>query len=376
MKKVLAFLLALCMMIGIGSAMADGAIKISTIGPLTGPYAAYGLAVANALKLAVEEANAQGGIQFEVLEPQDDQGAGDLALNAYYKLLDDGMQVLLGTVTSGACMTVAGNAVDERVFMLTPSASADAVPATGDNVFQICFTDSSQGSKAAEYISEHGTGSKIGVIYNNAQDYSIGIYESFKARAGELGLEIVAEEAYSDDNASDFSSQVNKMKNAGADLVFIPIYYTPAYKILAYAKSISYAPVFFGVDGMDGILDMENIDTSVVEGLMYLTPFAPNSTDERSKAFADKYRDMFGIDAIQFAADEYDAVYVLKELCEKAGITADTAPEDACELLIAAITDGYTYEGITGTMTWDENGTVTKEPKAAQILNGEYVMAE
>ncbi len=376
MKKVLAFVLALCMVIGAGAAMADGAIKISTIGPLTGPYAAYGLAVANALKLTVEEVNAQGGLQFEVLEPQDDQGAGDLALNAYYSLQDQGMQILLGTVTSGACMTVAGVAVNDRMFMLTPSASSDGVPDTGDNVFQICFTDSTQGTKAADYIKENNVGSKVGVIYNNAQDYSLGIFASFKEEAGKIGLEIVAEKAYSDDNASDFSSQVNAMKDAGADVVFIPIYYTPAYKILAYAKSVDYTPVFFGVDGMDGILDMENLDTAVVEGLMYLTPFAPNSTDERSQAFANKYREMFKIDAIQFAADEYDAVYVLKELCEKAGITADTPADEACEKLIAAITDGYTYEGITGTMTWDANGTVTKEPKAAQILDGKYVMAE
>ena len=273
-------------------------------------------------------------------------------------------------------MAVAGVAVGDRVFMLTPSASSDGVPAIGDNVFQICFTDSSQGTKAADYIKEHGVGTKIGIIYNNAQDYSIGIYNSFKAQAAALGLEIVAEKAYSDDNASDFSAQVNAMKDAGADLVFIPIYYTPAYKILDYARSIEYAPVFFGVDGMDGILDQTNVKKEVVEGLMYLTPFAPNSSDERSQAFANKYREMFGIDAIQFAADEYDAVYVLKELCEKAGITADTPADEACEKLIAEITNGYTYEGITGTMTWDPNGTVTKEPKAAQILDGKYVMAE
>jgi len=230
--------------------------------------------------------------------------------------------------------------------------------------------------KAAEYIKEKNLGSKIGIIYNNAQDYSMGIANSFRNKAAELGLEIVKEAAYSDDKASDFSTQVNDMKNAGVDLVFIPIYYTPAYKILAYAKSIEYDATFFGVDGMDGILDMENLDTSVVEGLMYLTPYAPNSTDERSAAFTKAYQEKFGIDPIQFAADEYDAVYVLKALCEKAGITADTPAAEACEKLIATILDGFTYEGITGTMTWSADGTVTKEPKAAIILDGKYVMNE
>jgi len=376
MKKIVAVLLALSLVLGIGAALADGAIKISTIGPLTGDYAAYGKAVANALVLTVDEVNAQGGIQFEVLEPQDDQGDGTLALNAYNKLMDDGMQILLGTVTSGACASVAGVAVGERVFLLTPSASSDVVPAAGDNVFQICFTDTVQGVKAAEYIKEKNLGSKIGIIYNNAQDYSMGIANSFRNKAAELGLEIVKEAAYSDDKAADFSTQVNDMKNAGVDLVFIPIYYTPAYKILAYAKSIEYDATFFGVDGMDGILDMENLDTSVVEGLMYLTPYAPNSTDERSAAFTKAYQEKFGIDPIQFAADEYDAVYVLKALCEKAGITADTPAAEACEKLIATILDGFTYEGITGTMTWSADGTVTKEPKAAIILDGKYVMNE
>ena len=376
MKKILALVIALCMAMTACAALADGAIKISTIGPLTGPYAEYGQNVANALKLAVEEANAQGGIQFEVLEPQDDQGAGDLSLNAYNALMDQGMQILLGTVTSGACAAVAGQAVIDRTFMLTPSASADMVPGVGDNVFQICFTDSNQGAKAAEYISENKLATSVGIIYNNAQDYSLGIYNSFKNKAAELGLNIVAEEAFSDDNAADFSSQVNAMKTAGADLVFVPIYYTPAYKILYAAKSIEYNAVFFGVDGMDGILGMEGADPAVCEGLMYLTPYAPNSTDERTAAFTKAYQDKFSSTPIQFAADEYDAVFVLKALCEKAGITAETDPAEACEKLIAAITDGFTFEGITGSMTWSADGTVTKSPKAAVIQDGQYVMVE
>ena len=376
MKKICALALALCMILSACAAMADGAIKISTIGPLTGPYAEYGTNVANALKLAVEEANAQGGIQFEVLEPQDDQGAGDLALNAYNALLDQGLQVLLGTVTSGACAAVAGQAVSDRTFLLTPSASADIVPGVGDNVFQICFTDSNQGAKAAEYIKDNALGEKIGVIYNNAQDYSLGIRNSFVAKAAELGLEVVEQQAFSDDNAPDFTPQLNAVKNAGADLVFLPIYYTPAYKILVQAQSVEYAPIFYGVDGMDGILGMENVDPAVCEGVMYLAPYAPNSTDARTAAFTAAYQEKFGATPIQFAADEYDAVYVLKALCEKAGVTADTTPEAACELLIAAITDGFTYEGITGTMTWSADGTVTKAPKAAIIQDGQYVMVE
>ncbi len=376
MKKILALALALALSLTACAALADG-IKVATIGPLTGPYANYGKPVEDSLILAAEQANAQGGLQFEVLPAQDDQGDGEKALNAYNKLKDDGLQVLLGTVTSGACAAVAGSAVGERYFMLTPSASADMVPEVGDNVFQICFTDSSQGAKAAEYIKSHGLGTKVGIIYNNAQDYSAGIKAAFEAKAAEIGLEIVAAAAFSDDNAPDFSAQVNEVKQAGADLVFLPIYYTPEYKILTYASSIEYAPVFYGVDGTDGILEQENVDASILEGLMYLTPYTPNSTDERTKAYTDAFFAKFGYNPNQFGADEYDALFALKALCEKAGVTAETSPADACELLIAAITsEDFSYDGITGTMSWSADGTVTKEPKAAVIQNGAYVMVE
>lgn len=376
MKKILALALALALCLTACAALADG-IKVATIGPLTGPYANYGKPVEDSLILAAEQANAQGGLQFEVLPAQDDQGDGEKALNAYNKLKDDGLQVLLGTVTSGACAAVAGSAVGERYFMLTPSASADMVPEVGDNVFQICFTDSSQGAKAAEYIKSHELGTKVGIIYNNAQDYSAGIKAAFEAKAAEIGLEIVAAAAFSDDNAPDFSAQVNEVKQAGADLVFLPIYYTPEYKILTYASSIEYAPVFYGVDGTDGILEQENVDASILEGLMYLTPYTPNSTDERTKAYTDAFFAKFGYNPNQFGADEYDALFALKALCEKAGVTAETSPADACELLIAAITsEDFSYDGITGTMSWSADGTVTKEPKAAVIQNGAYVMVE
>ncbi len=379
MKKLTALVLtlALCLSACV-FAGADGAIKVATIGPLTGDYANYGKPVADSLILAVEQANAQGGIQFEVLTAQDDQGDGEQALTAYGKLKDQNLQILLGTVTSGACAAVAGRAVGERTFMLTPSASADMVPDVGDNVFQICFTDSSQGAKAAEYISTHpDLGKKVGIIFNNAQDYSTGIKNAFEKRAGELGLEIVATAAFSDDKAPDFSSQVNEMKNAGADLVFLPIYYTPEYKILTYASSIEYKPVFYGVDGTDGILEQENVDASILEGLMYLTPYTPNSTDERTSAYTEAFRARFGYDPNQFGADEYDAVFVLKALCEKAGVTAETSRQEACDKLIAAITDPeFSYDGITGNMTWSVDGTVTKEPKTAMIQGGKYVMIE
>lgn len=374
MKKMVTMLLALMMAVSfILPAMAEDTIKIGLSGPLTGPYAIYGNACVRAAKIAVEEINALGGVQFEFMA-EDDEGDGEKAVNAYNAMLDKGAQIMLSTVTSGACIAVAAEAYNDRVFMLTPSASNDLVIEGKDNVFQVCFKDSAQGSASAQYIFDHQLGTKIGIIYNNAIDYSIGIRDTFKSKAEELGLEIVAESAFSDDSNADFSVQVAAMKDAGAEVVFLPIYYTPASMILTQAKAVDYAPLFFGVDGMDGILGLEGFDTSLAEGVMLLTPFSADAEDEKTKAFVGKYEELYGEVPNQFAADTYDGMYALYQAVVNTGITADTTPEDACELLIAEFPN-LEVEGLTGTMHWDSTGAVNKTPTAVVIKDGVYVGA-
>lgn len=369
----LALVLALGMML---PAFAEDTIKIGVIGPLTGAYAQYGMAVANTAALTIEEVNAQGGVQFELLAPQDDQGDPELGMNAYNVLMDNGMDILLGCVTSGSCIAVATVAAEENLFVLTPSASNDLVPECGDQTFQICFTDSSQGDASARWIASHRPGVKVGIIYNNALDYSMGIRQSFVNTAAELGIEIVAEAAFSDDTAADFSVQVAAMKNAGAEFVFLPIYYTPALTILNQAKDADYAPSFFGVDGMDGVLGVEGLDLSLVEGVYMLTPFDATATDEKTVNFVTKYTAAYGADTLnQFGADAYDGVYVLKAAIEAAGITADDDTAAICEKLVAVM-PALTYTGVTGEMAWSTNGTVTKLPAAIMIHDGIYVSAE
>ena len=372
MKKMVTMLLALMMAVSfILPAMAEDTIKIGLSGPLTGPYAIYGNACVRAAKIAVEEINALGGVQFEFMD-EDDEGDGEKAVNAYNAMLDKGAQIMLSTVTSGACIAVAAEAYNDRVFMLTPSASADLVIEGKDNVFQVCFKDSAQGSASAQYIFDHQLGTKIGIIYNNAIDYSIGIRDTFKTKAEELGLEIVAESAFSDDSNADFSVQVAAMKDAGAEVVFLPIYYTPASMILTQAKAVDYAPLFFGVDGMDGILGLEGFDTSLAEGVMLLTPFSADAQDEKTQAFVGKYQELYGEIPNQFAADSYDGMYALYEAVKNTGITAETSPEDACEMLIAEFPN-IEIAGLTGTMRWDSTGAVNKTPTAVVIKDGVYV---
>ena len=373
MKKILALVLALALVMTAGLACAD-AIKVGVIGPMTGPYAVYGLAVQYGAQIAAEEINAKGGVQFEILA-EDDQGDGELGLNAYNKLLDDGVTLMLSTVTSGSCAVVSAVANEERIFMLTPSGSADAITVGKDNIYRVCFKDSAQGLASAQYIVENKLATKVGIIYNNAIDYSMGIYNSFKQKAAELGLEIVAEAAFSDDNNADFSVQIAQMKDAGAELVFLPIYYTPASLILSQANAIEYKPVFFGVDGMDGILTLEGFDTSLAEGVMLLTPFSADAQDELTVNFVTTYKEKHGEIPNQFAADAYDGMYALLAAVEKAGVTADTSAEDACEMMIPAM-QAIEIAGLTGTMRWDATGEVDKTPTAVVIKDGVYVGAQ
>ena len=373
-RKLLAAALAMAMalsMCAFASAEGADAVKIGVIGPLTGPAAVYGTAVARAAQIAVDEINAQGGLQL-ALDVQDDENDPEKGVNAFNAILDNGGQMILGTVTTAPCIAVAAEAYDARVFMLTPSASSTKVIEDKDNMYQVCFTDPAQGAASAQYISDKALGTKIGVIYNNGSDYSVGIYQTFMAKAAELGLEVVAESTFSSEDNADFSVQLSACKNSGADLVFLPIYYTPASLILKQAQTTDYAPIFFGVDGMDGILTLEGFDTSLAEGVLLLTPFSADAEDEKTQAFVAKYQELYNEVPNQFAADAYDGIYALYAAVQNAGITAETSPEDACELLIEQFQQ-ITVEGLTGTMTWAATGEVTKTPTAVVIENGVYV---
>ena len=261
------------------------------------------------------------------------------------------------------------------MFQLTPSGTAVECLGDAGNAFRVCFSDPSQGSVSADYISEHSLGENIGVIYNSSDTYSTGIYESFNAEAQALGLNIVAAEAFTDDSKSDFSVQLQKCKDAGADLMFLPIYYQEASLILQQADKMGYAPTFFGVDGMDGVLGVENFDTSLAEGVMLLTPFFVNSEEENVKSFVSAYQDAYGETPIQFAADAYDGVYAIKLAAEKAGITADMSVSDICDAMKTAMTE-IELTGVTGTIRWTEDGEPNKEPMVLIIENGAYAMVE
>ena len=348
--------------------------KLGSIGPLTGDNAIYGQAVVYGAQLAVDEINASDSkIKFE-FQGEDDEADGEKSSNAYNTLMDWGMQVLVGPTTTGASMAVADLCYNDRTFMITPSASAMDVTSGKDNVFQVCFTDPNQGISSADYIFEHMPESKLAVIYRNDDAYSQGIRDTFVQEAADKGMEVVYQGTFTNDTATDFTVQLTGAQKAGADLVFMPIYYQPASIILAQAKQMGYAPTFFGVDGMDGILTMENFDASLAEGLMLLTPFS--ATVPETQSFVDAYVAANGVQPNQFAADAYDGVYIVKEALEKAGCTADMSSADICEALVAQMTQ-ISYSGLTGKdMTWNAEGQVSKAPTAYVIKDGAYVLPE
>jgi len=353
---------------GSSSAAAGTTIKIGGIGPVTGGAAVYGQAVKNAAEMAVKEINEAGGINGVQIEFkfEDDVHDAEKSVNAYNTLKDWGMQMLMGTVTSTPCQAVVEETHKDNMFQLTPSGSA-VESIKYDNAFRVCFSDPNQGLGSAKYIGEHNLASKVAVIYNSSDVYSSGIYEKFAAEAANQPFEIVAAEAFTDDSKTDFTVQLQKAKDAGAELVFLPIYYQEASLILQQAASMEFAPKFFGCDGLDGLLAVENFDLNLTEGVMLLTPFAADAQDDMTKTFVSNYEAAYGDTPNQFAADAYDAIYIMKAAGEKAGITADMSVSDMCDAMKKAMTE-ITFDGLTGTgMTWDAEGEPTKDPKAVVI---------
>lgn len=404
MKKVVAMLLTaammMCLFAGCGSKPADtapadtapadsapadaapaesstGAIKVGGIGPVTGAAAIYGQAVKNAMEIAVEEINAKGGVQFE-MKFEDDAHDAETSVNAYGTLMDWGMQVLIGTVTSTPSAAVAPEAEADRVFMLTPSASSPTVTENKTCVYQMCFSDPNQGLASADYIAENSLSQAVAVIYNNGDAYSTGIYEKFQSEADAKGLNVVYVGTFTESSATDFSSQLTAAKEAGADTLFLPIYYTPISVIMTQAAAMNYDVQYFGVDGMDGLLAVEGFDTALAEGAFLLTPFSADATDEATVSFVTKYQEKYGDTPNQFAADAYDCVYALYEACTAAGVTADMSAEEICDAMVATFGSGsFTFSGLTGEgMTWNAAGEVSKSPMAVVIKDGVYTSVE
>ncbi len=384
MKKFFAMMMAIVMCMACFTACAttseasvnvteDGStITIGGVGPLTGDYANYGTSVRNGMVQAVEEINAVGGINgmTVVLDFQDSAADPDSAVAAYGKLLDNGVNVFTGGVLSGETASVVAAAREDNIAIITPTATADAAIEGNPNTFRVCFTDSSQGLASADYIADNQMADKVAVFYQSDIDYSVGLYTNFETQCAARGIEIVEVQTFTDDTKTDFSTQINAIKDAGVSLVYIPIYAAEASTFLTQAQGKLDGMMFFGCDGLDGILGKVS-DPAVAENVLMLTPFAADSTEADVQAFVAGYEAAYSATPDQFAASGYDTVYAIKAAVEAAGVT--TADSDYSDKIVAAMTT-IEVDGVTGTMTWGENGETTKGAKAMIIHDGVAVL--
>ena len=344
-------------------------ITIGSTGPLTGGAASYGISVKQGAEIAIEEINNAGGVKVGdksynlALQFEDDEADEEKARTAYSTLMDKKVDVIMGAVTSGSSLAITDLTKADNILQLTPSGSAAAITAN-DNVFRLCFTDPIQGKTIADYIIKQGYDS-VAVLYNNSDEYSTGVYEAFKNELIETGNPelLVAEESFVSDDV-DFTAQLTKIKATDAKIIFVPAYYEAAAYIAKQVKDLGLEVEIVGSDGWDGVLGQVT-DASVLDGVVFLTPFYPTDPSEKVQNFVKTYKAKYN-NAIpdQFAADSYDSVYVLKAAFEKAG-TKDTAA------LIKAMTE-ISLDGLTGQISFDVSGDPIKEAKFVVIENGAY----
>ena len=355
-----------------------GTLTIGISGPLTGSAKKYGNSVVNGARMAIDEINNSGGIngmELELICYDDEADSGDKAVIAYHNLVDDGMQISLGSVTSGSAKKFCELATEDNIFTLLPTASGEGLT-NGKNVFRYCDVDSLQGKTAANYISDNNIAKRVAILYNSTDNYSRNLRDMFVSSAQANGIEIVGEQIFTNDTSSDFSAQLQAIKLSGAELLFIPVYYNEAALIISQAKQIGLNIKFFGCDGLDGILSMPYFETSLFEGVMILGVFTEN-LNSKTKDFSDKYKQKYGADTLTiFAAQAYDSIYVLKEAIEKAEIKSSMSPSEMCELLSSAICD-IEYDGLVAeNINWTEDGETTREAYVVKIKNGKYVPAK
>lgn len=348
----------------------DGAgtetIKLGVVGPLTGGYANYGLSVQHGAQLAVDEINAAGGVNGKQLElsAQDSQGDPESAVAAYGKLMDWGMNVFLGGVLSGETASVVAAAKADDIFIMETTGSADKCIDGNDKAFRICFYDSYQGTAAADYLKDNALADEVGVFYQSDNDYSAGLYNAFVAECEKTGVTIKETQTFTTATNTDFSTQVNALVNSGVKVVFIPIYAEEASTFLTQAKGKFAEDVyFFGADGLDGILGKVSQDVTIADNVLMMTPFAADSAAANVQAFVSAYQANYNATPDQFAADAYDAVYVVKAAVEAAGGSTSGAE-------LAAVMTSLTVEGVTGTMTWNADGNTNKAASAILYKNG------
>lgn len=374
MKKFLAAMLAASMMISLAacggnSGQKSDKIIIGGIAPLTGDAAEYGIAVNNGVLMAIEEINAAGGILGKQIEyiPMDDKGDPTEAVNAYNKLMQDGMVGLVGAVTSKPTIAVAQKAAQDGIPMISASATAAAVTEAGPNIFRTCFIDPYQGELLANYAKQRLEATTVAVLYDNSDDYSQGVAAAFRDEAEKLGLTVTAYESY-EAKTDDFNAQLTKIKSGNPDVIMAPCYYSTAAKIITQARNLGIESTMIGPDGWSGLLNQVKDNVQVLNNGFYCSQYSRDSENPAMQEFIKKYNEKFGIQENMFAVLGYDSMKILAAAMEAAGSTDSDKVVEAMK--------NTNYVGLTGTTTFDENNNPIREAFIIEFVDGKEVVKE
>ena len=350
-------------------------IKIGMLAPLTGEVAEYGVAVANGVRLYVEEYNAAGGMNGKqiVLVEYDEEGDSAKAVTGYNSLVDQGVAAIIGDVTTGPTVAVVVESQQDNMPMITASATAAAVtvdPDSGavyENMFRSCFIDPFQGEKMATFAYEELGAKTAAILYNTGIDYSVGLTEAFEAKAAELGLEVVAVESYAD-GAVDFTSQLTNIAAKAPDVLFVPDYYSVIALIATQADAAGVTATMLGADGWDTVLQVVE-DASLLEGAYYCAGYSKNDTTEAVQDFIAAYEAKYGSTPNMFAAQAYDAAAILFAALEQVDESLTIGSDEYKEAVIAAL-NATDMECVTGHVTYDELNNPEKSAAIIQIKDG------
>lgn len=377
--KITAVLLLVVMAASFLPACADDSntIKIGLIAPLTGGVAVYGTAVEKAVKLCTEQFNDNGGINGKKIKliVYDDKGDATEAMNAYNRLVNsDNIVALIGPVTSTPTFGVAQESVKLNIPAITGTATHPDVTTYGTNYFRACFEDPFQGGAIATFASDYLKAKTAAVIYNISDSYSTGLKDSIAAKAKELSLNIAVTEGYNADDV-DFNAQLTNIIAAKPDVIFIPDYYETVYLIASQARKMGYTGTFLGVDGADGVLEIEGADTSVLEGMYFANHYSADDTSEAVQSFIAAYKEKYKDETPNaLAALGYDAAKILYTAILKVdteGAVAIAAAADSYQAVIDAM-KATDLDCVTGHITFDEHNNPIKECTIIQIKDAKY----
>lgn len=336
-------------------------IVVGHFGSMTGSDATFGQSTDDGIRLALDEANAAGGINGKKIKliTMDDQGKAEEAAAVVTRLIEQEKVVaLLGEVASSRSLAAAPIAQAKKVPMITPSSTNPKVTEVGDHIFRVCFIDPFQGTVMAKFATENLKAKKIAILREVSSDYSMGLADFFTQKLKELGGEVVADLSYQNQDV-DFKAQLTQIKSKNAEAIFIPGYYTQVGLIARQARELGISAPLMGGDGWDSP-KLSEIGGKAVDGGYFSNHYSTESTDPAAVEFMKKFKEKYKKDPDGLSAAGYDAARVLVQAMKN-------APEVTTAAIRNEIAKIKNFAGATGNITINEQRNATKSAVVVQV---------